>query len=110
MSINVAGREVEITPALHDYVVSKLSRFTERFDQVVDISVTLSVEKLKHKAGALVSVPGNDIFVETESDDMYASIDSLVDKLDRQLVRRKEKNESYRADVALKDQEMEQPE
>lgn len=109
MSINVTGREVEITPALHDYVVSKLGRFTERFDEVADISVTLSVEKLKHKAGALVSVPGNDIFVETESDDMYASIDSLVDKLDRQLVKRKEKNESYHAGV-LKDQEMEQPE
>jgi putative sigma-54 modulation protein len=109
MSINVTGREVEITPALHDYVVAKLSRITERFDGVVDISVTLSVEKLKHKAGALASVPGNDIFVETESDDMYVSIDSLVDKLDRQLVKRKEKNESYRADM-LKDQEMEQPE
>jgi putative sigma-54 modulation protein len=57
----------------------------------VDITVTLSVEKLEHKAEALVRVPGNDIFVEADSADMYASIDDLVDKLDRQLVRRKEK-------------------
>jgi putative sigma-54 modulation protein len=98
MNIHVTGRQVEITPALHDYVVSKLSRITQRFDRVVDITVTLSVEKLEHKAEALVRVPGNDIFVETDSADMYASIDDLVDKLDRQLTRRKEKNESQRTD------------
>ncbi|HKX52436.1 MAG TPA: ribosome-associated translation inhibitor RaiA [Nitrosospira sp.] len=99
MNIHVIGRQVEITPALHDYVVSKLSRITQRFDQVVDITVTLFVEKLEHKAEALVRVPGNDIFVEADSADMYASIDDLVDKLDRQLVRRKEKNESQRTDT-----------
>ena len=99
MNIHVTGRQVEITPALQDYVVSKLSRITQRFDQVVDISVTLSVEKLEHKAEALVRVPGNDIFADANSADMYASIDSLVDKLDRQLARRKEKNESQRTDT-----------
>ena len=99
MNIHVTGRQVEITPALQDYVVMKLSRITQRFDQVVDVSVTLSVEKLEHKAEALVRVPGNDIFVEADSADMYASIDSLADKLDRQLVRRKEKNESQRTDT-----------
>ena len=99
MNIHVTGRQVEITPALHDYIVSKLSRITQRFDQVVDVSVTLSVEKLEHKAEALVRVPGNDIFVEADSADMYASIASLADKLDRQLVRRKEKNESQRTDI-----------
>jgi putative sigma-54 modulation protein len=99
MNIHVTGRQVEITPALRDYVVSKLSRITQRFDQIVDITVTLSVEKLAHKAEALARVPGNDIFVEADSADMYASIDNLVDKLDRQLVRRKEKNENQRTDT-----------
>ena len=107
MTITITGREVEITSALHDYVVSKLSRFTERFDEIVDISVTLSVEKLMHKAGALVRVPGNDIFVEAESDAMYASIDSLVEKLDRQLVRRKERYEGQRTDSVLRNSEIE---
>ena len=99
MNIHVTGRQVEITPALRDYVVAKLSRITQRFDQIVDITVTLSVEKLEHKAEALAQVPGNDIFVEADSTDMYASIDNLVDKLDRQLVRRKEKNENQRTDA-----------
>ncbi|SET64671.1 sigma 54 modulation protein [Nitrosospira multiformis] len=99
MNIHVTGRQVEITSPLRDYVVSKLSRITQRFDQIVDITVTLSVEKLEQKAEALVRVPGNDIFVEADSTDMYASIDNLVDKLDRQLVRRKEKNESQRTDA-----------
>ena len=110
MNINLTGRQLEITPAIRDYVISKLSRVARHFDRVIDIDVILSVEKLKQKAEANVRVRGKDIFVEANSDDMYASIDSLVDKLDRQILRYKEKNESYRADVALKDQEMEQPE
>jgi putative sigma-54 modulation protein len=109
MNINLTGHHVEVTQALRDYVSSKLSRLAHHFDQVIDISVTLSVEKLRQKAEANVRMRGKDIFVEAESADMYASIDNLVDKLDRQLVRHKEKNVSYRGG-ALKDQEIEQPE
>ena len=96
MNIHVTGRQVEITPALQDYVVSKLSRITQRFDQVVDISVTLSVEKLEHKAEALVRVPGNDIFADANSADMYASIDVVVDKIHRQINRSKEQHQNHR--------------
>jgi putative sigma-54 modulation protein len=110
MNINLTGHHVEITQALRDYVSSRLSRLKRHFDQVIDISVTLSVEKLRQKAEANVHMRGKDIFVESDSTDMYASIDGLVDKLDRQIIRYKEKNGSYRGNGALKNQEMEQPE
>lgn len=109
MNINLTGHHVEVTQALRDYVSSRLSRLARHFDQVIDISVTLPVEKLTQKAEANVHMRGKDIFVEAESADMYASIDNLVDKLERQIIRYKEKNGSYRGG-ALKNQEMEQPE
>jgi putative sigma-54 modulation protein len=110
MNLNLTGRHVEITPSLRDYVASKMSKVTRHFDHVIDVSVILSVEKLKQKAEANVHMKGRDIFVETDSADMYASIDSLVDKLDRQILRHKEKNASRRNNGALKNQETEQPE
>lgn len=107
MNLNLTGHNVEITPALRDYVNSKLARITRHFDNVIDISMILSVEKLKQKAEANVHIRGKNIFVEAADADMYASLDSLADKLDRQLLRHKEKNESYRHDDALKNQEAE---
>ncbi|HEU4854201.1 MAG TPA: ribosome-associated translation inhibitor RaiA, partial [Nitrosospira sp.] len=82
---------------------------TRHFDHVIDVTVILSVEKLQQKAEANVHVRGRDIFVETEGADMYASIDSLVDKLDRQILKHKEKNASYR-NGALKNQDLNTPE
>jgi putative sigma-54 modulation protein len=110
MNLNLTGHHVEITPALRDYVTSKINKITRHFDHVIDVSVILSVEKLRQKAEANVHVRGKDIFVETDSLDMYASIDSLVDKLDRQILRHKEKNTSHRNNGALKNQETEVPE
>ncbi len=110
MNLNLTGHHVEITAALHDYVVSKLGRITRHFDDVIDINVILSVEKLKQKAEANVHLRGKNIFIESDGADMYASIDSLVDKLDRQILRHKEKNESHRGSGSLKNQELEQPE
>ena len=110
MNLNLTGHHVEITPALRDYVTSKINKITRHFDHVIDVSVILSVEKLRQKAEANVHVRGKDIFVETDSLDMYASIDSLVDKLDRQILRHKEKNTSHRNYGALKNQETEVPE
>ena len=72
---------------------------------MIDVSVILSVEKLKQKAEANVHIRGKDIFVEADSTDMYASIDSLVDKLDRQILKHKEKNLEKRNHQALKDQD-----
>lgn len=110
MNINLTGHHVEVTSAMRDYVSSKMSKIKRHFDHVIDINVILSVEKLRQKAEANVHMPGKNIFVEADGADMYASIDSLVDKLDRQILRHKEKNESYRSNVALKNQEPEQPE
>ncbi|MCE7913679.1 MAG: ribosome-associated translation inhibitor RaiA [Nitrosomonas sp. PRO4] len=108
MNLKLTGNHVEITDAMRDYVISKISKITRHFDHVIDVSVILSVEKLKQKAEANVHVRGKDIFVETDSEDMYASIDSLVDKLDRQILKHKEKNLERRNHGALKDQEFEE--
>lgn len=108
MNLKLAGNHVEITDAMREYVISKIGKITRHFDHVIDVSVILSIEKLKQKAEANVHVRGKDIFVETDSEDMYASIDSLVDKLDRQILKHKEKNLERRNHGALKDQDLEQ--
>ncbi len=108
MNLKLTGNHVEVTDAMRDYVTSKISKITRHFDHVIDVSVILSVEKLKQKAEANVHVRGKDIFVETDSEDMYASIDSLIDKLDRQILKHKEKNLERRNHGSLKDQDFEQ--
>jgi putative sigma-54 modulation protein len=91
MQITINGHHVEVTDALHDYVHNKMERLERHFDQVTDITVILSVEKLSQKAEATVPVNGNQIFANAEDQDMYAAIDALVDKLDRQIIKHKEK-------------------
>lgn len=108
MNLKLTGNHVEITDSMREYVISKISKITRHFDHVIDVSVILSVEKLKQKAEANVHVRGKDIFVETDSEDMYASIDSLVDKLDRQILKHKEKNLERRNHGSLKDQDFEE--
>ncbi|WP_019529750.1 ribosome hibernation-promoting factor, HPF/YfiA family [Dasania marina] len=95
MQINVSGHHVEVTTALRDYVSSKFSRLERHFDQITNTNVTLTVEKLSQKAEANVHVAGADLFAVSESEDMYAAIDTLTDKLDRQLIKHKEKVKSY---------------
>ncbi|MBL8529612.1 MAG: ribosome-associated translation inhibitor RaiA [Burkholderiales bacterium] len=104
MNLNLTGHHVDITPAIRDYVTNKIERITRHFDQVIDVTVTLSVEKLKRKAEANVHVSGRDIFCETDHEDMYAAIDALVDKLDRQILKHKDKNVVRRNGPALKHQ------
>ena len=91
MQVNIAGHHVELTDALRDYVTSKLERLERHFDQVTDIDVILSVEKLVQKAEATVPVNGQNLFAYAEDQNMYAAIDALADKLDRQIIKRKEK-------------------
>jgi putative sigma-54 modulation protein len=95
MNLTISGHHLEVTPALREYVVSKLDRVTRHFDQVVDINVLLTVEKQKEKerrqrAEVTLHVKGRDIFVEQSHEDLYAAIDQLMDKLDRQVCRHKE--------------------
>lgn len=92
MNLHLTGHHVEITPAIRDYVSSKLERITHHFDRVIDVNVILSVEKLQRRIEANVHVSGRDIFCESEDADMYAAIDSLVDKLDRTILKHKQKS------------------
>lgn len=91
MQVNIAGHHVEVTEALRDYVTTKLEKLERHFDQVSNIDVILSVEKLVQKAEATVPVNGQNLFAYAEDEIMYAAIDALVDKLDRQIIKRKEK-------------------
>ena len=105
MNLHLTGPHLEVTPALREYVQSKLERVTNHFDQVIDVKVTLSVEKLKQKVEATMHVPGNDLHAECSDDNMYSAIDLLADKLDRQVLKHKEKQaDHHRANGALKHQ------
>ncbi|GAA5175021.1 MULTISPECIES: ribosome hibernation-promoting factor, HPF/YfiA family [Niveibacterium] len=92
MNLNITGHHLEVTAALRDYVTSKLDRVIRHFDHVTSVNVILSVEKLKQKAEVTVHVRGKDIFVESIDEDLYAAIDAMTDKLDRQVLKHKEKS------------------
>jgi len=102
MNLQLTGHHVEITPAIRDYVVSKLERINRHFDHVIDVSVVLTVQKLDQKIEASVHLSGKDIHVRCHEEDMYAAIDGLVDKLDRQIIRHKERFQEGRNDPGIK--------
>ncbi len=91
MQVNISGHHVEVTDSMRDYVTKKLDRIAAHFDNITNVQVTLSVEKLQKKVEASLHVRGADINAAAESEDMYAAIDNMSDKLDRQLVKHKEK-------------------
>jgi len=91
MQLNISGHHVELTPALKDYVNEKLSKLERHFDHISNCQVTLGVEKVRHMAEATLHIIGGEVHAKAEEDDMYAAIDSLVDKLDRQILKHKEK-------------------
>jgi len=91
MQINITGHHVEVTPALRAYVTEKLQRLARHFDQVQSINVILNVEKLQQQAEATVNARGRTLFATESAMDMYASIDGLADKLDRQVRRYKDR-------------------
>ena len=103
MNLNLTGHHLDITPALRDYVVAKLDRVTRHFDHVIDVNVVLGVDKLQHKIEVNLHTRGKDIHCEAIEADMYAAIDVLIDKLDRQVVKHKEKRaEHVREGAAIK--------
>lgn len=95
MNLQVSGHHLEITPALRDYVTGKLERITRHFDNLIDVNVILSVEKLKQKAEVTVHLAGKDVYVETVDEDLYAAVDGLVDKLERQVQKYKQKLQDH---------------
>ena len=92
MQINVSGHHVDLTDSLRNYVVTKLNKLERHFDKITQMIVILSVDKLRQKAEATIHVSGAELFADAESEDMYAAIDMLADKLDRQLIKQKEKS------------------
>ncbi|CAH1385825.1 ribosome hibernation-promoting factor, HPF/YfiA family [Candidatus Nitrotoga sp. M5] len=98
MDLNLSGHHLEITPAIREHVISKLDKIKRHFDNVIDVTVVLSVEKLKQKAEANVHVSGKTIFAECDDTNLYVAIDNLIEKLDRQIIKYKEKNVARRHD------------
>lgn len=91
MNLHITGHHVHVTPAIRDYLSSKIERVNKHFDHVIDVNVIMTVAKLRQKVEATVHVRGRDIFCESTDEDMYAAIDALVDKLDRTIIKHKEK-------------------
>ncbi len=102
MNLHLTGHHVEITPAIRQYVVSKLERINRHFDHVIDVNVIMTVEKLDQKIEANVHVSGKDIHVRCNDGDMYAAIDALIDKLDRQVIKHKERFQVNRHSPGIK--------
>ena len=91
MNLSVSGHHLEVTSALRNYVQSKIGRVTRHFDHVIDAHVILTANKARQKAEVTLHVRGKDLHCESEEDDLYAAIDLLADKLDRQVLRYKDK-------------------
>ncbi|MDJ0864422.1 MAG: ribosome-associated translation inhibitor RaiA [Gammaproteobacteria bacterium] len=107
MQINLSGHHIEVSPALRDYVTSKLQRLERHIDNVTNAHVVLSIEKLQQKAEATVHISGAAVFADAVHEDMYAAIDALTDKLDRQIKRHKEKRtQHHRSNGGSKRQEL----
>jgi len=103
MNLTISGHHLDVTPSLRVYVRSKLERITRHFDQVVGVKVLLSVEKQKEKekrqrAECNIHVKGSDLFAVSSHQDLYAAVDDLVDKLDRQLMRYKNRLQDHYSD------------
>jgi putative sigma-54 modulation protein len=92
MNLSIVGHHLEVTPAIRDHVSGKLARIKRHFDHVIDLHVTFSTSKLGQKAEVTLHVPGKEIHCACEQADLYAAIDLLVDKLDRQVLKYKDRH------------------
>lgn len=107
MQINVSGQHMDITSPLREYVADKIVRIERHFDHVTTTNVVLHVEKTRHLAEATINARGTTLHANAEAEDMYAAIDSLASKLDRQVLKHKEKaTDHHRNGGALKDQKL----
>ena len=91
MQINITGHHVELTDSMREYAKEKISRLERHFDHVTNVHIILTVEKKQQKAEAKMHLSGAEVFAEATNEDMYAAIDALADKLDRQIIKHKEK-------------------
>jgi putative sigma-54 modulation protein len=100
MNLTISGHHIDVTPAIREYVQNKLERVRRHFDQLIDVSVILSVDNLtekekRQKAEINLRMSGKTVFVESVAQDLYAAIDSLIDKLDRQVMKHKDKVQNH---------------
>jgi len=100
MNLTISGHHLDVTPALRGYVTSKLERVTRHYEDVVDVKVILTVEnqkekQLRQRAECSIHVKGNEMFAESAHADLYAAVDELMDKLDRQVVRHKDRIQNH---------------
>lgn len=95
MNLNITGHHIEVTPALREYVQGKVDKVIRHFDHVTSVHVILSVEKLVQKAEITLHVKGKDIYADSSDADLYAAIDLLIDKLDRQVQKYKSKHNDH---------------
>ncbi|MCZ6659032.1 MAG: ribosome-associated translation inhibitor RaiA [Gammaproteobacteria bacterium] len=91
MQLSISGHHIDVTDALKDYVTGKLTKLERHYDHITNVHVVLSVEKLVQKAEATLHLSGAELFAYANSEDLYAAIDALADKLDRQVIKHKEK-------------------
>ena len=96
MQVSLSGHHVDITDSIRNYVNEKIDKLDRHFDQALDIHIVLTVEKLRHRAEATLHVSGGNLHADDVQEDMYAAIDGLVDKLDRQGKKHKEKMKNHR--------------
>lgn len=100
MQLEITGHHLEVTDSMNNYIREKAERLRRHFDKVMKIHFTMEVEKQRHKAGASLHVSGNHVFADAHADDMYVAIDALIDKLDRQIVKHKEKVKNHHREEA----------
>jgi len=105
MQINITGHHVDITPALRAYVEEKFERLERHFENMTNAHVILQIEKDRQKAEATIHISRGQVYADSEDESMYAAIDSLADKLDRQVKKHKEKLKDHHRGEGLKNQE-----
>ena len=93
MQLSISGHHIELTDALRSYVTEKLQKLERHYDHITNAHVILSVEKLQQRAEATIHISGRDLFADADSENLYAAIDMLADKLDRQILKHKEKTQ-----------------
>ena len=97
MQLNLSGHHLDITSSIRQHTSDKLTKIKHHFDNIMNVNMTLEVQKGLQKAEATIHVSGADLFAKAESNDMYASIDQLINKLDSQIIKHKEKLHNHRA-------------
>lgn len=97
MQTQITGRKVEVTPAIRTYIEEKIKKLSRHFNNITQTHIILSVDHARQRAEATIHIPGFELFAESEEKDMYAAVDLLVDKLDRQIVKHKEKMKEHKA-------------